>query len=80
MRAKYIGDEDAPGSKSTILFGARRKIGEPFDVPPEQEAKARYNKFVEIVQESPPQQAATQQSGGPSSGSQHHGGKKSTAA
>ena len=63
MRAKYIGDEDAPGSKSAILFGARRKIGEPFDVPEMFEGKAKINQYVEIIGGSGPEPPKRQTGG-----------------
>lgn len=66
MKAKYIGEEDAPGSKSTILFGARRKIGEVFEVPAGFEQKAKYNKFIEALPEAG--EAQQQRKGGQQQG------------
>lgn len=56
MKAKYIGAEDMPGSKSTVLFNLRVKIGEVFDVPKGMEHKARLNPFVEVVKDDAPEE------------------------
>jgi len=52
MRAKYIGEEDMPGSKSTVLFGKRVVIGEAFDVPRGLEHKAHLNPYVQVMSEA----------------------------
>jgi hypothetical protein len=56
MKAKYIGAEDMPDSKSTVLFGMRVKCGEIFDVPEWAHKKAKTNRFVEIVGDGPAKQ------------------------
>ncbi len=63
MKAKYIGAEDMPGSKSTVLFGMRVKIDEVFEVPAAFHNKARHNKFVEVVQDDPPPKSDQRQPG-----------------
>lgn len=57
MIARYIGDEDMPNSKSTVLYGARRQIGKEFEVPKECESSARGNPYVEVVREGDDAQA-----------------------
>jgi hypothetical protein len=50
MKFKYTGQENPPGSGSTIVFGNTRvKIGEVFEVPQQFEFIARKNRFFEQV-------------------------------
>lgn len=51
MKARYIGEESAPGSRSTKLFGITVYCDQIFDVPPAFENKARVNPYVEVIEE-----------------------------
>lgn len=54
MKARYIGGESEPGSRSTKLFGVTVYCDQIFDVPPAFENKARINPYVEVIDEKAP--------------------------
>ncbi len=58
MKARYIGEESAPGSRSTKLFGITVYCDQIFDVPPAFENKARVNPYVEVIEDEAPKPAA----------------------
>lgn len=59
MKARYIGEEAAFGTKETKLFGITVRCGEVFEVPVGFETKARGNAFVEVLPDAPPRAVVT---------------------
>jgi len=51
MKARYIGGESEPGSRSTKLFGITVYCDQVFDVPTGFEKKARLNPYVEVIED-----------------------------